>query len=135
VRGPGIGDTVIAPAPERPYAEEVGADPGRLRVGLLDVHPRGDFVHEDCISAVRAAASMLEGLGHTVEPAWPTCLADNTLPENFMALFATQTAMAARGFSETLGRKLTANDIEPVNRRQQRRALPGRRRHPCVCTA
>ena len=31
VRGPGIGDTVIAPAPERPYVDEVGADPGRLR--------------------------------------------------------------------------------------------------------
>ena len=74
VRGPGIGDTVIAPAPERPYVDDVGADPGRLRIGLLDVHPRGDFLHEDCITAVRAAASILEGLGHTVEPAWPACL-------------------------------------------------------------
>jgi len=65
VRGPGIGDTVIAPAPERPYIDEVGADPGRLRIGLLDVHPRGDFVHEDCVTAARAAASMLE----LIEPA------------------------------------------------------------------
>ena len=86
MRGPGIGDTVIAPPPQRPYVEEVGADPGRLRIGLLDAHPRGDFVHEDCVSAVRAAALMLEGLGHTVEPAWPVCLADTTLPETFMAL-------------------------------------------------
>jgi hypothetical protein len=44
---------VIAPAPERPYVDEVGANPGRI--GLLDVHPRGDFVHEDCVTAVRAA--------------------------------------------------------------------------------
>ncbi|HXO49799.1 MAG TPA: amidase, partial [Mycobacterium sp.] len=29
-RGPGIGDTVIAPPPSRPYVEELGADPGRL---------------------------------------------------------------------------------------------------------
>ena len=115
VRGPGIGDTVIAPAPQRPYAEEVGAEPGRLRVGLLDVHPRGDFMHEDCVTAVRAAASMLEGLGHTVEPEWPACLADSMLPETFMALFATQMAMAARGFGETLGRQVTAHDLEPVN--------------------
>ena len=41
VRGPGIGDTVIAPPPARPYADEVGADPGRLRIGLMDVHPTG----------------------------------------------------------------------------------------------
>lgn len=115
VRGPGVGDTVIAPAPERPYADEVGADPGRLRIGLLDVHPRGDFLHEDCVSAVHAVASMLEGLGHTVEPAWPACLADTTLPEKFMALFATQAVMATRGFGETLGREATANDMEPVN--------------------
>jgi amidase len=115
VRGPGIGDTVIAPAPRRPYVEEVGADPGRLRIGLLDVHPRGGVLHEDCVSAVRAAGTMLEGLGHIVEPAWPACLADTTLTEKFMALWAVQLAMAARGFSETLGREMTADDIEPVN--------------------
>ncbi|MCW2662003.1 MAG: nylA [Mycobacterium sp.] len=115
VRGPGVGDSVIAPAPQRPYTDEVGAHPGRLRIGLLDVHPRGDFLHEDCVAAVRAAASMLEGLGHTVEPAWPACLSDTSLVEKFMALWATQMAMAARGFSETLGREVTAEDIEPVN--------------------
>ena len=58
---------------------------------------------------------MLEGLGHIVEPAWPACLADTTLVDKFMALWATQMAMAARGFSETLGREVTADDIEPVN--------------------
>lgn len=115
VRGPGIGDTVIAPPPRRPYVEEVGADPGRLRIGLLDVHPRGDFLHADCVAAVRAAATMLEGLGHIVEPAWPKCLADTTLPTKFMAQWATQLALAARGFGQTLGRVLTADDIEPVN--------------------
>lgn len=115
VRGPGVGDSVIAPAPERPYIDEVGADPGRLRIGLLDVHPRGGFLHQDCVAAVRAAASMLEGLGHIVEPAWPACLADTSLVKQFMALWATQMAMAARGFGETLGREMTADDIEPVN--------------------
>ena len=115
VRGPGVGDAVIAPAPQRPYVEELGAESGRLRIGLLDVHPRGGFLHEDCVTAVRAAASMLEGLGHIVEPARPACLADGTLAEKFMALWAVQLAMAARQFGQTLGRELTADDIEPVN--------------------
>lgn len=115
VRGPGIGDTVIAPPPGRPYTEEIGKHPGRLRTGLLDVHPRGEFLHEDCVAAVRAAASMLEGLGHIVEPAWPQCLADTTLPQKFMALWATGMAMAVRGFGETLGREMTKDDVEPVN--------------------
>ena len=62
VQGPGVGDTVIAPAPTRPYIEEVGSDPGRLRIGLLDTHPIGNALHDDCITAVRSAASMLEGI-------------------------------------------------------------------------
>ena len=32
-----------------------------------------------------------------------------------MALWATQMAMAARGFGETLGREVTEDDLEPVN--------------------
>ncbi|MGH9270576.1 MAG: amidase, partial [Ilumatobacteraceae bacterium] len=115
VRGPGVGDTVIAAVPERPYVDEVGVDPGQLRIGLLDVHPRGELVHDDCVSAVREAATMLEGLGHHVEPAWPSCLGDTSMTEKFMALWATQMAMAARRFGETLGRELTAADVEPVN--------------------
>ncbi len=41
---------MIAPTPLRPYADEVGADPGVLRIGLLGVHPRGEFVHADCVA-------------------------------------------------------------------------------------
>ena len=115
VLGPGVGDTVMAAAPSRPYAEEVGADPGRLRIGLLDVHPRGEFLHDDCVTAVRSAASMLEGLGHSVEPNYPAELSDASLTVKFMALWATQMAMGARGFGETLGREVTEEDLEPVN--------------------
>ncbi len=115
VRGPGIGDTVIAPEPERPYADEVGADPGRLRIGLMDVHPRGESLHDDCVAAVRSAAAMLEGLGHRVESAWPDALADEGLTLRFMALWATNMAMATKGFGQTLGRELTEDDVEPVN--------------------
>ena len=114
-RGPGVGDTVIAPEPARPYLDEVGAEPGRLRIGLLDAHPRGELVHDDCVAAVRAAATMLEGLGHHVEEDWPAALADPTLTLRFMALWATQLAVVARGFADKLGRELTVDDVEPVN--------------------
>jgi amidase len=115
VRGPGVGDTVIAPAPTRPYVEELSADPGRLRIGLMDVHPTGGALHPDCVAAVRSAAAMLEGLGHHVEAGWPAALADEGLTAKFMALWATQMAMATNAFAQTLGRELTEEDIEPVN--------------------
>ncbi|MET0143825.1 MAG: amidase [Ilumatobacteraceae bacterium] len=122
VHGPGIGDTVIAPPPIRPFADEVGADPGRLRVGLLDTHPLGDPVHHDCATAVRETARMLEVLGHHVEVAAPTALADDTLTERFMALWAAQLAMAAAAYAERLGRPLGEDEVEAVNWIQIRHA-------------
>jgi amidase len=113
--GPGVGDTVTAPAPARAYLQEVGADPGRLRIGLLDVHPRGEWVHDDCVEAVRSAASMLAGLGHDVEPAWPAALADPTMTSHFMAMWATNMATGIAAFGEQLGRPLTQDEVEPVN--------------------
>ncbi len=115
VRGPGIGDTVLAPPPSRPYADEVGAEPGRLRIGVLETHPLGEFVHEDCVEATRATATMLEALGHDVAMEWPEALADGELSSHFGTLWATQMAMGARQFATTLGRELTAADLEPVN--------------------
>ncbi|MGH3425214.1 MAG: amidase, partial [Nocardioidaceae bacterium] len=76
VHGPGVGDTVVAPAPARPYAREIRADPGRLRVGLLDHYPSGAPVHAECAAAARRTATVLESLGHRVESDFPATLAD-----------------------------------------------------------
>ncbi|HUA96550.1 MAG TPA: amidase [Acidimicrobiales bacterium] len=56
-----------APPPERPFIEEVGAGPGRLRVGLMEEAPLGFPVDQPCIDAVRLAAAALEDLGHSVD--------------------------------------------------------------------
>ena len=134
VRGPGVGDTVIAPPPARPYAEEIGADPGRLSVGLLDTHPRGEFLHDDCAAAARSAGTMLEGLGHAVEPGWPEALADPEPAGRFMTLWATQMAMAAKQFGEILGRELAADELEPVNRAPGGNGRALQRRRPSYRT-
>lgn len=60
-----------APAPARPFADEVGADPGRLRVGLVTETPSGLPVDPANLAAAHAAASALEALGHIVEPVTP----------------------------------------------------------------
>ena len=58
---------------------------------------------------------MLEELGHDVEPGSPPALGTKGLIDQFMALWATQMAMAVRGFAATLGRELTEDEVEPVN--------------------
>jgi amidase len=118
VRGPGIGDTVIAPAPLRPYVDEVGADPGRLRIGLLDHHPQGGAVAPECTAAARSAATLLESFGHTIEPAWPAALEDTKLISRFGALWSTNIGVSLRRFEEQLGRPLAEDEFEPTNRIQ-----------------
>jgi amidase len=118
VRGPGIGDTVIAPTPARNYVDELDADPGRLRIGLLDHHPQGGPVAPECVAAARSVATLLESLGHTVEPAWPEALEDVSLRENFATLWTTNMGVGLRRFEEQIGRPLAADEFEPVNRIQ-----------------
>ncbi len=112
---PGVGDSVIAPAPSRPYVDELGVDPGRLRIGLLDRHPIGGDLHPDCVGAVRSAAGLLEGLGHDVSLGHPPILEDAEFPRRFAAMWAALMAVGIDGLGQTLGRPLTADDVEPVN--------------------
>ena len=65
--GPAPGDPYTAPPPRRPYLEEVGHDPGRLRVGRVAPVP-GLEVDEACEAAVEKAAGVLLARGHEVEP-------------------------------------------------------------------
>jgi amidase len=58
-----------APAPERPFSAEVGADTGRLRIGLMDGGPGGMPIDPACGEAAREAAKALGELGHSIEPA------------------------------------------------------------------
>jgi amidase len=118
VRGPAIGDTVIAPAPARRYVDELGAEPGRLRIGLLDHHPQGGSVGPECADAARSVATLLESFGHTVERAWPQALEDTSLRVHFATLWCTNMGVGLRRFEEQIGRPLTADEFEPMNRVQ-----------------
>ena len=118
VRGPGVGDTVVAPPPGRPYVDELGVDPGRLRIGVLDHHPYGHPVEDECAEAARSAARLLESLGHDVSEAWPTALEDASFGSRFGALWSTNMGVAQRRFEDLLGRPLADDEFEPMNRAQ-----------------
>lgn len=65
------GDPWWTPPPERPFAEEVSIEPGRLRVAITAEPPVDTPVHPDSRLALTAAASLLEDLGHDVVEATP----------------------------------------------------------------
>ncbi|MEV0671598.1 amidase family protein [Mycobacterium sp. NPDC050441] len=71
VSGPASGDKYIIRDPARPYLEELGRDPGRLRIAIHTESWSGDPVDEEVADAVAAVGAVLEGLGHHVRPDSP----------------------------------------------------------------
>jgi amidase/6-aminohexanoate-cyclic-dimer hydrolase len=69
--GPSPGDPYWAPPPARPFLEEVGAAPGKLRIALCTKPATGLPVHADCIAGAKTAAELCESLGHRVTEAAP----------------------------------------------------------------
>jgi amidase len=82
--GPDIGDPYWAPAPARPFIEEVGADPGNLKIAVSTQALTGGAVHEDCLAAVEEAAALCRDLGHALVEA---DLSGAGEPEAFMQAF------------------------------------------------
>jgi amidase len=80
------GDAHWAPPPRRPFLEEVGADPGRLRIAFT-VEPPIPCPVEAAVAAVaRDAAEALAALGHEIVEETPPWV-DETLLSTFAKLW------------------------------------------------
>jgi amidase/6-aminohexanoate-cyclic-dimer hydrolase len=110
VHGPETSSPYVAPPPQRPFIQEAGRDPGRLRIAFTDKSPYGDAIDPEIAAAVRDVASMLAGLGHDVEERAPVLAAD---PAVVMAtIVAANTALTVRLAEQRFGRAMTDNDFE-----------------------
>ena len=105
------GDPSIAPPPARPYRDEVGADPGRLRIAWSAQPPFDTPVHPDCARAARETAELLETLGHHVEEAAPA-FDGETLIEPFVRIWATANLADYRQARSFLGREPEQDELE-----------------------
>jgi amidase len=86
------GDAHWAPPPERPFLDEVGRDPGRLRIALTADPPIPYDVDPRVAAVARDAADALSKLGHDVverTPPWR----DETLLWSFARLWQIAPAM------------------------------------------
>ena len=114
VAGPAPGDPYAAPEPERPYLQEVGADAGRLRIGIRTAPPGRQLeTHPDCVAAANETAKLLEGLGHTVEEAELPFLDAEDLVEHFLVRWSGGVAWNLSYWERKTGRPITADDVEP----------------------
>jgi len=108
------GELFVAPPPHRPYREEVGADPGRLRIGLLLHDPvLGLPIGPDCLAAVREAGRLLEGMGHAVEESCPVALGGPSgLGLALRIISASNLAAMLDTWAERIGRPIGPGDVE-----------------------
>ena len=113
--GPDVGDPYWAPPPARSFADEVGGDPGRLRIGFTAQTPEGDRGHPDCVAAVEHAARLCETLGHDVfETEWPGLTPD--VGAAIGTFFQGATAWILRYWIRHAGREPGPDEIEPLTR-------------------
>jgi amidase len=122
------GEPYYAPPLPRPLAQEVGVDPGQLRIGMLD-HPAAEGYQDDpqCRAAVASAVRLLDSLGHHIEESAPAAMFDAAFGKQFGTLIAADTESLLQSFGQVIGRPLGEDDIEPRN--------AGYRRHGAALTA
>jgi amidase len=115
VHGPAPGDPYAAPAPARPFIEELSADAGRLRIGLMTAPGGNQFASDpECVVAAEGAAQLLESLGHDVEHSHPAELDDPMQVANFLVRWTAGIDWNLKYWGAELGRELGADDVEPT---------------------
>lgn len=110
--GAAPGDPYWAPPPTRPYVDEVGQDPGRLRIAFSTTASTGVPVDPDCVRAVEEAALLCQQLGHTVEEAAPT-VPGELLAQSFMTLWSAGMAWMIDSMTRAVGRTPLPGELEP----------------------
>jgi amidase len=122
--GPMPGDPYTAPAPARPFVDEVGRDPGHLRIGMRTTAP-GELVpvNAECVAAVEGAARLLESLGHRVEPVAIPALDAGELVGSFVSVMVASVVFEMNRLAEIAGRPLTEDDVEPLTWAQYQMGL------------
>jgi amidase len=117
---PQPGDPYFLAPPERPFAQEVGREPGRLRIAFTTDAMQAPALDPECAAAVRDAAKLCESLGHTVE--------DASIPGDVSAMQAAaglvisaSVAADLNAEAERRGRALDESDVESLTMGTYRR--------------
>ena len=111
--GPDLGDPYWAPPPERPFLQEVGAEPGRLRIAFTTTAATGVPVHADCVSAVRDAAALCADLGHEVVEVAPA-VPGELVTQAFMTLWSAGCAWTIDRIALITGEAPTKDQFEAL---------------------
>jgi amidase len=113
IAGSASGDPYAAPAPVRPFAQEVGADPGLLRVMRLERPPFPGEPDPRIQEVADAAARTLAELGHRVEPGLLS-FDPEVMRRSIAVIHAVDNAATFKWLLQELGRRPEPDELDPV---------------------
>jgi len=113
VSGPMPGDPYHAPPPARPFLDELGVSPGRLRIGHFTNNAHTP-AHPESVAAVRATVALLAELGHEVEESYPDALDERDLGVWTSTAVAASVAREVAGMEASVGESIAEGDLEPA---------------------
>ncbi|HIK83860.1 MAG TPA: amidase [Myxococcales bacterium] len=110
--GADLGAPYAGQPPTRPYLEEVGQSPGKLRIAIQMKAWNGFDPHPDCVAALRDAETLCRELGHEVEEA-PFEVDTSVLAPATLTILSANTRAMMEERAQALGRDLREDDVEP----------------------
>jgi len=113
VAGPAPGDPYWAPHAASPFLDEVGREPGKLKIAYTTTPPSGSPVDPECKAAVSAVAKLCEGLGHFVKEDSPAVDMEVFGPA-FIAIINVNTRATLEARAREIGRDVTQDDVEHI---------------------
>ncbi len=94
-----------APPKERPYSEEVGRSPGKLKIAWSSETPSGRPIDPEIQAALEATATLLKQLGHEV--------VEKGMGLDYRALYAARAPVSGANFAADMGRLIAQIGREP----------------------
>ena len=113
ISGPDVGAPYYAIPPERPYIEEIGRDPGKLRIAFTSKPLLGHAMHDDCKAALADTVTLLDTLGHDLIEAEPQVNREE-FNRAFLILICGETHAGLLDSAKLTGRSLNPSEIEPT---------------------
>ena len=109
--GPDIGDPYPTLPPDRPFLQEIGAHPGRLRIAYSGKTALGTPLDPDCSAALQDAVALCSELGHEVVEDSPDFDGEE-LWQGFVKVGAAGFAWVVDDWARRIGRTPTESDFE-----------------------
>jgi amidase len=111
--GPEVGAPYYPVPPERPFLEEVGADPGRLRIAYSAKPLLPGKMHPDCVKGLEETVKLCEELGHEMVEAAPE-FDGSAFARAFFTMVCGETRAGIEESELLVGRKANWADFEPT---------------------